>query len=1030
MSAGRKFALNRFDDVQIYNRIFKLVNMFHSDRNNFPEARKNFKKDIFRRARKEAARQKHAKRVEKAKQVGIANPVAQLEVSDDLAFAFGKESTEDLMTSIKWMRRNQSFKLALADLEGHAVRYPQKPLDEPERNRQLEHSKLKAENSSDPQYQAIRRCMMELPVRKYESQLLKLINHNTYSICAAETGSGKSTQIPQLILDDAISRSEGARCRILCVQPRRLAATRLAQRVAAERCEKIGDSVGYTVRFDHQPPKNGGSIEFCTTGILMNMLKDDSFLDKFTHIILDEVHTREVQLDIAMMVLKRRIMQRKKISREAHVPRVTLMSATVSLDLFAKYFSTTGVGNQEEYPAPHITIPGRSFAVKRHYLEELLQNFTHTLPPQIVSTLLQHQNATADFLNNHFQVHGNQSQDEVSTPLESARELDEKKIASGLVSATIISLLVNKKQGSFLVFVPGMGQMDEIIADLNNVGPRLGFDFRDSARFKIIRLHSELPKEQEELAVPVPEGCQRIILATDIAEASVTFPDIHHVIDTGKRNQLDINPAQEVRELMPCWISKSASQQREGRAGRVREGDYYFLGSSNRYESLAGAHAAEIKRTSLEETCLHLRKMISDIPLSVLLAETIEPPSEDRITSAVENLKHLRALDKKENLTGLGHILEKLDMDPSFGKMVILGVIFKCLDPMLILASFASGNDFNQVKIPDVLRAKFWRIRRSFEGDSMSDHMFLINSFRAMRKAMSDHRIQAETFGLNSQNEITEKIDSLDFEFAKGHFLNLRAYRKAVASASLIMDKLGVPSPRRSRKSWLTEPFASKAMNRNSGNTNLIKALLVHCLAPKLAVQQAGSTKFYVNLNPGIRGVFVPGKKNKKKKTAMFAYGYKYSTAFVSLGIRNVTQVRPLATCLLTHHLELNEGTLLLDSWFKFNIETESLPETTVAENLYLHHQSLSMVSILPFLISSCTNLIQGLQTAFDVLFVESCVKDMPDKFLGLSYRLMKNLRREMDLIVSLDSPSTSVHDPQHWETQWNDEDFEDFEDS
>ncbi|CAG8386606.1 unnamed protein product [Penicillium salamii] len=1023
MSAGRKFALKRFADVGIYERIFKLFTMFHFDCNNFPSARKIFKRDISRRVRKEAIKQKHAESVEAAKQV------AQLEVSDDLAFAFGKESSKDLMTSIVWMRRNQSFKLALADLEGHAVRYPQKPLDEPERNRQLEDNKLKAESSSDPQYQAIRRCMMDLPVRNYESQLLKLINHNTYSICAAETGSGKSTQIPQLILDDAISRSKGARCRILCVQPRRLAAIRLAQRVAAERCEEIGDSVGYTVRFDHKPPKNGGSIEYCTSGILMNMLKDDSLLDRFTHIILDEVHTREVQLDIAMMALKRRIMERQKISREAHVPRVTLMSATVNVDLFAKYFSTTGVGNQKEYPAPHITIPGRSFAVKRHYLEEVLQSFTHTLPPETVSTLLQRQAPTADFLNNHFKVHGNQSQDEVSTPLESARQLDEKKIASGLVSATIISLLVNKKQGSFLVFVPGMFQMDEIIADLNNVGPRLGFDFRDSARFKIIRLHSELPKEQEELAVPVPEGCQRIIIATDIAEASVTFPDIHHVIDTGKRNQLDIDPAQEVRELMPCWISKAASQQREGRAGRVREGDYYFLGSSNRYESLAGAHAAEIKRTSLEETCLHLRKMISGIPLSVLLAETIEPPSEDRITSAVENLKHLRALDKEENLTGLGRILEKLDMDPSFGKMVILGVIFGCLDPMLILASFASGNDFNQVKIPEVSLENFRRIRRSFEGDSLSDHMFLINSFQAMRKAMSDHRIQAETFGLDSQNEITHKIDSLDSEFAKRHFLNLRPYRKAVASASLIMDKLGVPFPRRSRKSWLTEPFASEAMNRNSGNTNLIKALLVHCLAPKLAVRQAGGTKVYVNLNPGIRGVSIP---RRKKKTAMFAYGYKYSTALVSLGIRNVTQVRPLAACLLTHNLEQNEGALLLDSWLKFNIKTESLPETTVAENLYLHHKTLSMVSILPFLISSCTNLIQGLQTAFDLLSVESCVKDMPDKgkFLGLRRKLQKNLEKEMDLIVSLDSPSTAVHDPKHWETQWNDEDFEDFEDS
>ncbi|CAG8130620.1 unnamed protein product [Penicillium salamii] len=1005
MSAGRKFALERFRNVKIHKRMVKLVTMFNYSCNNFPNALKLFNRDIGHRVREKATKQEYAERVEVAKQV------AQLTVSDDLAFAFNEETRKDLFMTNKSMRRNQSFMLALSKLDQRAPRHTQKPLDEPERNRQLEHNKLKAESSSDLKYQAIRRRMMDLPVRKYESQLLNLINHNTYSICAAETGSGKSTQIPQLILDRAISQSKGARCRILCVQPRRLAAIRLAERVAAERCEKIGDSVGYNVRFDHKPPKNGGSIEYCTTGILMNMLKDDSVLDQFTHIILDEVHTREVQLDIAMMVLKRRIMQRKKRSRNAHIPRVTLMSATVDVDLFAKYFSTTSVDDPKEYPAPHITIPGRSFAVRRHYLEEVLQSFTHTLPPETLSKLLQLDLPTAEFLNNHFKVHGNQSQDVMSTPLESARELDETKVASGLVSATIISLLVNKKQGSFLVFVPGLRQMDNIIAHLNEVGPRLGFDFTDSARFKIVRLHSALPKEQEELAAPVPEGCQRIILATDIAEASVTFPDIHHVIDSGKRNQLDVDAAQGVRELMPCWINKSAAQQREGRAGRVREGDYYFLGSSNRYKSLAGAHTAEIKRTSLEETCLHLRKMISRIPLSELLAETIEPPSEDRITTAVENLKHLRALNKAEYLTGLGHILERLDMDPSFGKMVILGLTFRCLDPMLILASLGSRNNLNHGNLRGVSRKQLKTMRRSFEGDSLSDHMTLINSFQAMRKAMSDHRIHLKTYGLNSKNGIARRIHSLDSEFAERHFLNLHAYRQAAASASAIMDKLEVPYLRRDRESLLTEPFASKQVNRNSGNTNLIKALLVHCLAPKLAVRPAGSSKVYVN--PGILANSVGARS---EETAMFAYGHKYSTPSTPLGIGSVTQVRQLAACLLTHNLELDEGKLLVDSWLQFDIKTESLPEKTVAENLYFHHKALGM----------------GLTTAFDLLSVAPRFKHMPDKEEVLSLRrtFLDNLRKTMDTIVNLDSPSTSVDEPQHWETQWNDEDFEDSEDS
>lgn len=209
------------------------------------------------------------------------------------------------------------------------------------RNRQLLKQHEKNKGSQDPQFKHIRAIRESLPMSQFRSEILNLVKENEFSIVIGDTGSGKSTQVPQIILEDAIERGEGASVRILCTQPRRIAATSLARRVAAERNEVIGDSVGYFVRFEKQAPKQvRGSVQFCTVGWLLVMLQhNEGFLDDVSHIILDEVHERSVDIDVLMLILKRRWQERfikakkkgiKDPCSNLNFPRVVLSESTFS----------------------------------------------------------------------------------------------------------------------------------------------------------------------------------------------------------------------------------------------------------------------------------------------------------------------------------------------------------------------------------------------------------------------------------------------------------------------------------------------------------------------------------------------------------------------------------------------------------------------------------------------------------------------------------------------------------------------------
>ena len=219
-----------------------------------------------------------------------------------------------------------------------------------------------ARRQSTPSYQKMMAIRDNLPMSSYRSDVLEAVNNNPVTILCAETGAGKSTQCAQYILEDALLDGYGDRVNILCTQPRRVAATSLAERVAEEMSVELGKMVGYQIRMESKRSAHT-KLLFCTTGIVLRRLQDDPTLSGITHVLVDEVHERQQQSDVLLVILKRLL----KTTRPDL--KVILMSATLDTDLFRSFF----------HDAPMINVPGRTFPVSSYYLEDLLDATDHII---------------------------------------------------------------------------------------------------------------------------------------------------------------------------------------------------------------------------------------------------------------------------------------------------------------------------------------------------------------------------------------------------------------------------------------------------------------------------------------------------------------------------------------------------------------------------------------------------------------------------------------------------------------------------
>ena len=695
---------------------------------------------------------------------------------------------------------------------------------------------------TDPTMESMRKSRAALPITIRTRELLDHIRDNDVTICMAATGSGKTTQIPQLILDDCIDRGEGSKCNIICTQPRRLAAITVAQRVAKERGERIGSSTGYQVRFETQLPEERGSVTFCTTGIFLKRMQSaldasgtsahGHSLDDVTHIVVDEVHERDVDSDLLLVVLKRLLADRKAKGKSI---KVILMSATIDPTLFQRYFP-----DAQGLPSKVIEVPGRAFPVKKHFLDEFVSELAsapgaaqafaqdsvtkyvhnelgpaalqlyHTLPPRLLTPPGTNRSGR-------------------STPNQDGRDRgDELELPAPLVALTIAHVLRNSDDGHVLTFLPGWDEIQSVSRYLTNPSSNLGMDFGDTTKWSIHLLHSTIPvAEQQAIFEPPPEGVRRIILATNMAETSITIPDVVYVVDTAKIKEQRFDPERHISSLVSAWVGSSNLNQRAGRAGRHRPGEYFGIISQKRASELHPYQTVEMKRVDLSNIVMHVKALnFPGMSVEDVLSETIEPPAPERVAAAMKDLTMVGALDGQKNLTPLGKVLLQLPVEVQVGRLVLLGAFFKCLDNALTLAAILTNRD--PFMSPMHLKQEASAVKNSWTpSDFRSDALAVLKAYNTWWEIQGrGDYVAANRF---CSSNFLSKPTLLMIQKIKDHLLQ-SLYRAGVIDVSMGMAEQTWAGRRR-------ETTVPPELDINRKSTPLLAALIAVASQPNFAIR-------------------------------------------------------------------------------------------------------------------------------------------------------------------------------------------------
>ena len=683
-------------------------------------------------------------------------------------------------------------------------------------------------DSADPAVRKVMAQRRQLPAWAKTEELLAAVANNQVTIIAGETGCGKTTQLPQFILDDAIARGEGARTSLICTQPRRISATSVASRVAQERGEAVGKTVGYKIRLEAMT-SSSTRILFVTTGVLLRRLAEDPLLAGVSHVVVDEVHERSLDSDFLLVLLRDVLPHRPSL-------RVVLMSATLNASAFSAYFKGAAIAQ----------IPGFTFPVQEHYLEDILQVTSYVPSGEY---LKRGGGGSAGGTSSSSRVPGEfhapdaGAEQKFMTELaqrgyldgvrHTLRAMDQSVINYDLAVKLIEHVCVAMDPGAILVFMPGLAEISKL-HDACSSNPAIR-DATGGAKY-LIGLHSSLStSEQKVIFEHPPFGTRKVVIATNIAETSITIDDVVYVIDSGKCKENGYDPNTRMQLLLERWVSRASAKQRRGRAGRVAAGRCFRLYTRLYHDAGFAEHTLpEIKRVPLEGLCLQiqLQKMAGGI--AGFLGKALEPPKSDAVTSAVKTLKQIGALNEKENLTALGQHLATLPVDVRVGKMLLYGAVLGCLSPVLTIAAVLGGRA--PFVAPLEKRDEADAAKRMFAEDQ-SDHLTCLNAYTAW--------VDAKSLGKSVEMQFTRE-SFLSFRTLEGIADLRNQFAQLLQEAGFLGGggKKGVPAPRGGRgrgggKPWgrrgppLDDPVWLQA-NRNSENTRLVKAVLVAGLYPNL----------------------------------------------------------------------------------------------------------------------------------------------------------------------------------------------------
>ncbi|VDN04364.1 unnamed protein product [Thelazia callipaeda] len=555
-----------------------------------------------------------------------------------------------------------------------------------------------------------------LPVFQFRSHLIDTIGNNQITLIKGETGCGKSTQVCQYLLENYLENGRGSEFAAFITQPRKLSATTLAERVAVERGEDLGKSVGYSVRFDSFPPRPYGSMMFVTVGVLLKRLEFG--LCGISHVIVDEIHERDINTDVILIILR----DMMKIYPDL---RVVLMSASIDTKIFTNYFDGCGV----------VVIEGRRFPVQYYFLEDIIQMIQFS-PSTSKSKKKQKYECDEDGQEPTEEVQNLNliSGDEYNSNTKLAMSLlSEREIPFELIEALLIDIAKEGEKGAVLIFLPSWSAIQCMLNIL-----RAHSLFGDKLRFAILPLHSRLAKqEQHKVFDHYSADVRKIILSTNIAETSVTIDDIVYVIDSCKTREKVYTSHNNMVHYVTDWSSRTNVIQRRGRAGRLREGFCFHLCSKSRFAALEEHQKPEILKIPLHEIALSI-KLIGLGSVGDFLAKAIEAPPVSSVIEAERLLQEMSALDASNELTPLGRLLAKLPVEPVFGKTLILATVLGVGD---LFATLSAASSLAAPYVVHCGASSISSQHRTFAGTRFSDHVALLciyDKWRKMKSVMAE----------------------------------------------------------------------------------------------------------------------------------------------------------------------------------------------------------------------------------------------------------------------------------------------------
>lgn len=580
-----------------------------------------------------------------------------------------------------------------------------------------------------PGRQKLAQQRKSLPIASVEKRLVEEVRKHDILIIVGETGSGKTTQIPQFLFDAGLCHDGKV---IGITQPRRVAAVTVAKRVAEECGVELGHKVGYSVRFD-DATSSSTRIKYMTDGLLLREALLDPYLSKYSVIIVDEAHERTVHTDVLLGLLK-----------NVQLTRSRSISDGQGLNFGNKHVNNVLLSDKENGQS--------SSSLRKDHHKKI-----SPLKLIIMSASLDAR-AFCEYFGGAKAVHIEGRQFPVDIFYTRRAETD--YLDAALI--TIFQIHLAEGPGDILVFLTGQEEIESVEGQIKEKLTQLP---QESQKLLVAPIFAALPSEQQlRVFAPPPSGCRKVILATNIAETSVTIPGIKYVIDPGLVKARSYDPGKGMESLIIVPTSKSQAMQRSGRAGREGPGKCFRLYPEIEFEKLEDSTMPEIKRCNLSNVILQLKALGVD---DILGFDFIEKPSRAAIIKSLEQLFLLGALTDECHLSDpVGRQMARLPLDPVYAKALILASQFNCLEEMLITVAMLSVESIFYAP-RDKLEES--RIATKCFSSPEGDHITLINVYRASNDFLEKRSMEMSK----------PKSEKVLRKWCKENFINSRSLRHA-----------------------------------------------------------------------------------------------------------------------------------------------------------------------------------------------------------------------------------------------------------